>query len=107
VIRRSPLTNRANESLKLMPLAVDWIYNAHCTNGQPVLSRRTSWAIRNGFAAWAEACRHASTAYATRRLLMFTMIRQSCVRTILPTAWQRIIITSAHGRMMTLMSTGD
>jgi hypothetical protein len=55
--------NRANESLKLLPLAVDWIYNAVGTNGQPVLSAADKLAIRNGFVVWAEACRHASTAY--------------------------------------------
>jgi hypothetical protein len=45
-----------------MPLAVDWIYNALGTNGQPVLSAADKLTIRNGFLTWAEQCRHASTA---------------------------------------------
>lgn len=54
--------NRANATLETMPLAVDWIYNAVGTNGQPVLSAADKLAIRNGFIIWAEQCRHASTA---------------------------------------------
>ena len=54
--------NRANESLKLLPLAVDWIYNAIGTNGQPVFSAADKRTIRDGFASWCEQCRHASTA---------------------------------------------
>lgn len=54
--------NRANASLETMPLAVDWIYNALGTNGQPVLSAADKLAIRNGFITWAEQCRHAETA---------------------------------------------
>ena len=54
--------NRANESLKLLPLAVDWIYNAVGTNGQPVFSAADKRTIRDGFAFWCEACRHAETA---------------------------------------------
>ncbi len=54
--------NRANESLKLLPLAVDWVYNAIGTNGQPVFSAADKRTIRDGFAVWCEACRHASTA---------------------------------------------
>jgi hypothetical protein len=54
--------NRANATLETMPLAVDWVYNAIGTNGQPVLSAADKLAIRNGFITWAEQCRHASTA---------------------------------------------
>lgn len=54
--------NRANATLETMPLAVDWIYNALGTNGQPVLNATDKLTIRNGFLAWAEQCRHASTA---------------------------------------------
>jgi hypothetical protein len=54
--------NRANATLETMPLAVDWIYNALGTNGQPVLSAADKLTIRNGFIAWAEQCRHAETA---------------------------------------------
>jgi hypothetical protein len=54
--------NRANATLETMPLAVDWIYNAVDTNGQPVLSAADKLAIRNGFITWAEQCRHAATA---------------------------------------------
>ena len=55
--------NRANATLKLFPLAVDWIYNAVGTNGQPVLSAADKRNIRDAFMAWCETCRHASTAY--------------------------------------------
>ncbi len=54
--------NRANATLETMPLAVDWVYNAIGTNGQPVLSAADKLTIRNGFLIWAEQCRHASTA---------------------------------------------
>ena len=54
--------NRANASLASLPLAVDWIYNATGTNGQPVLSPSDKLAIRNGFLVWANECLHASTA---------------------------------------------
>lgn len=57
-----PTYNRANASLKLFPLAVDWIYNATDTNGQPVLSAADKLTIRNAFMIWAELCRHAETA---------------------------------------------
>jgi hypothetical protein len=53
--------NRANASLETMPLAVDWVYNAIGTNGQPVFSAADKLTIRNGFLVWAEECRHAST----------------------------------------------
>ena len=54
--------NRANATLETMPLAVDWIYNAIGTNGQPVLSAADKMTIRNGFITWAEQCRYAATA---------------------------------------------
>ncbi|MGA2747502.1 MAG: hypothetical protein ABSG59_01905 [Verrucomicrobiota bacterium] len=54
--------NRANATLETMPLAVDWVYNAIGTNGQPVFSAADKLTIRNGFLTWAEQCRHASTA---------------------------------------------
>lgn len=54
--------NRANATLETMPLAVDWIYNALDTNGQPVLGAADKLTIRNGFLTWAEQCRYASTA---------------------------------------------
>ena len=54
--------NRANETLKLLPLAVDWLYNATGTNGRPVFSAEDKLTIRDGFYFWCEACRHASTA---------------------------------------------
>ena len=54
--------NRANETLKLLPLAVDWVYNATGTNGQPVFSAADKRTIRNGFMTWCEECRQAETA---------------------------------------------
>lgn len=54
--------NRANATLKLFPLAVDWIYNAVGTNGQPVFSAADKRTIRDAFMVWCEACRHAETA---------------------------------------------
>ena len=55
--------NRANAQVYVLPLAVDWIYNAVGTNGQPVLSAADKRAIRDGFLAWAYQCRTAETAY--------------------------------------------
>jgi hypothetical protein len=54
--------NRANETLKLLPLAVDWVYDAVGTNGQPVFSAADKLIIRDAFMVWCEACRHAETA---------------------------------------------
>ena len=42
-------------------LAVDWIYNATDTNGQPILSPADKLTIRNGFMTWASQCLTAST----------------------------------------------
>ena len=55
--------NRAFAQVYVMPLAVDWIYNALGTNGQPVLSAADKLTIRNGFLNWAYHCRTAETAY--------------------------------------------
>ena len=54
--------NRANLTLETMPLAVDWVYDAVDTNGQPVFSAADKLTIRNGFLTWAEQCRNAETA---------------------------------------------
>jgi len=42
-------------------LAVDWIYNATNTNGQPILSPADKLVIRNGFMTWASQCLTAET----------------------------------------------
>lgn len=42
-------------------LAVDWIYNATNTNGQPILSPADKLVIRNGFLTWSSQCLTAST----------------------------------------------
>lgn len=42
-------------------LAVDWIYNAKDTNGQPILSAADKLTIRNGFMTWASQCLTAET----------------------------------------------
>ena len=55
--------NRAFAQVYVMPLAVDWIYNAIGTNGQPVLSAADKRTIRDGFLNWAYHCRTAETAY--------------------------------------------
>ena len=57
-----PTYNRANETLKLLPLAVDWVYNATGTNGQPVFSAADKRTIRDAFMVWCEECRFAETA---------------------------------------------
>jgi hypothetical protein len=53
--------NRANGGGEDWPLAVDWIYNATDTNGQPILSAGDKLTIRNGFMTWASQCLTAST----------------------------------------------
>jgi hypothetical protein len=53
--------NRANGGGEDWPLAVDWIYNATDTNGQPVLSAADKLTIRNAFMVWADQCLTAST----------------------------------------------
>ena len=42
-------------------LAVDWIYNATNTSGQPILSPADKLVIRNGFMTWASQCLTAET----------------------------------------------
>ncbi len=42
-------------------LAVDWIYSATDTNGQPILSPADKLTIRNGFLTWSSQCLTAST----------------------------------------------
>ena len=54
--------NRANATLECMPMAVDWIYNAVGTNGQPVLTAFDKRTIRNGFLTWSDQCVHAYVA---------------------------------------------
>jgi hypothetical protein len=42
-------------------LAVDWIYAATDTNGQPIFSAADKLTVRNGFLTWASQCLTAST----------------------------------------------
>jgi hypothetical protein len=53
--------NRANGGGEDWPLAVDWIYSATDTNGQPILSAADKLTIRNAFMVWAGQCLTAST----------------------------------------------
>ncbi len=96
--------NRANATLKLMPLAVDWLYNAVGTNGQPVFSAADKRAIRDGFYNWCEACRHASTAGGDSPIPdVYNDPAQLCPNN----AAYRLAANNyyiGHARMMTLMS---
>ena len=60
---RDPLFATYNRAVQAedWSLAVDWIYNATDTNGQPILSPADKLTIRNGFMTWASQCLTAST----------------------------------------------
>ena len=96
--------NRANETLKLMPLAVDWVYNATGTNGQPVFSAADKRTIRDAFMVWCENCRYAETAGGDSPIP--DVVNDPSV--LLPdNAAYRMAANNyyiGHARMMTLMS---
>lgn len=56
-----PCYNRANFTSEAWPLAVDWIYNATDTNGNPILSAADKATIRQVFLIWANECINADT----------------------------------------------
>jgi hypothetical protein len=99
-----PVYNRANGSGENWPLAVDWIYNAVDTNGQPVLSAADKLTIRNAFMVWAGQCLTASTTGGDSPVPVGVLDNQQ----LLPggSAYRMAANNyyAGHARLMTLMS---